>query len=64
LPSIQVPTLIGVGETDAVTPPRLAEEMAAAIPGAKLHVFARCGHLPPMEEPTETAQILRAWLTA
>jgi pimeloyl-ACP methyl ester carboxylesterase len=62
LPAIAVPTLVGVGETDAVTPPRLAEEMAAAIPGVKLHVFARCGHLPPMEEPDETANALRAWL--
>ncbi len=64
LPTIAVPTLIGVGETDAVTPPRLAEEMAAAIPDSRFHVFVRCGHLPPMEDPAATAEILRAWLTA
>lgn len=64
LPTIAVPTLIGVGEADAVTPPHLAEEMAAGIPGAKLQVFARCGHLPPMEDPTATVQAMRAWLAA
>ncbi len=64
LGNIRVPTLIGVGESDAVTPPRLAEEMAAAIPDARLHVFARCGHLPPMEDPAATATALRAWLAA
>ena len=64
LAAIRVPTLIGVGEADAVTPPRLAEEMASAIPDARLHVFTRCGHLPPMEDPTATAVVLRAWLTA
>lgn len=64
LADIEVPTLIGVGESDAVTPPRLAEEMAAAVPGAKLHVFARCGHLPPMEDPEATAALLRRWLGA
>lgn len=64
LPTIRVPTLVGVGESDAVTPPRLAEEMAAAIGDARLHVFARCGHLPPMEDPTATADVLRAWLAA
>jgi pimeloyl-ACP methyl ester carboxylesterase len=64
LPTIAVPTLIGVGEADAVTPPRLAEEMAAAIPGATLRIFPRCGHLPPMEDPAATTLALRAWLAA
>ena len=30
--------------------------------GARLHVFARCGHLPPMEVPQETTAVLRDWL--
>jgi pimeloyl-ACP methyl ester carboxylesterase len=64
LAAIAVPTLIGVGEADRVTPPPLAEEMAARIPGARLEIFARCGHLPPMEDPVETARALRAWLSA
>jgi pimeloyl-ACP methyl ester carboxylesterase len=62
LPGIAVPTLIGVGDSDRTTPPLLAKEIQAAIPGAKLHVFRDCGHLPPMEVPDDTAAVLRAWL--
>ncbi|MBY0335753.1 MAG: alpha/beta fold hydrolase [Acetobacteraceae bacterium] len=64
LAAIAVPTLVGVGEEDALTPPHLAEEMAAAIPGARLVTFAGCGHLPPMEDPPAVADVLRAWLHA
>lgn len=63
LPTIAIPTLIGVGDSDVLTPPRDAEQMHAAIAGARLHVFQECGHLPPMEAPGETSEVLRAWLT-
>ncbi len=64
LPAIAVPTLVGVGADDRMT---LAEEsrlLHERIPHAQLHVFARCGHLPPMEVPQETAAVLRDWLLA
>ena len=64
LPAIAVPTLLGVGEDDRMTLPEETQRMHARIPGARLHVFARCGHLPPMEVPQETAAVLRDWLTA
>jgi len=63
LPTIAVPTLLGVGEDDRMTLPEETRRMHALIPGARLHVFARCGHLPPMEVPQETATVLRDWLT-
>ena len=63
LPTIAIPTLIGVGDSDVLTPPRDAEQMHAAIAGARLHVFQECGHLPPMEAHRETSEVLRAWLT-
>lgn len=62
LPDIRVPTLIGVGDADRQTPPATAEAMVRTIPNAKLHVFAACGHLPPMESPEECARVLRDWL--
>lgn len=62
LPAIAVPTLVGVGAEDALTPPHLAEEMAAGIPGARLERFAGCGHLPTMEDPAASAAALRPWL--
>jgi len=64
LASIAVPTLVGVGEEDALTPPHLAEEMAAGIPGARLARIPGAGHLPPMETPAAVADLLRDWLQA
>jgi pimeloyl-ACP methyl ester carboxylesterase len=64
LASIAVPTLVGVGEEDALTPPHLAEEMAAGIPGARLARIPGAGHLPPMEAPEAVTGLLRDWLRA
>ncbi|WP_299346837.1 alpha/beta fold hydrolase [uncultured Pseudoxanthomonas sp.] len=64
LPTIAVPTLLGVGEDDRMTLPEETRLMHARIPGARLHVFPRCGHLPPMEVPQDTTAVLREWLTA
>jgi pimeloyl-ACP methyl ester carboxylesterase len=64
LSAIAVPTLVAVGEADLLTPPELAEEMAAAIPGARLERLPGCGHLPPMEDPVATSRLLLEWLEA
>jgi pimeloyl-ACP methyl ester carboxylesterase len=62
LAAIAVPTLVGVGEEDALTPPHLAEEMATGIPGARLARIPGAGHLPPMETPDAVTRLLRDWL--
>ena len=62
LPGLRLPTLVAVGEADALTPPDLAEEIAAGIPGARLHRIPGCGHLPPMEAPEVVTELLRDWL--
>lgn len=62
LDAIAVPTLVAVGADDLMTPPALAEEIAALIAGARLRVIADCGHLPPIEKPAETAALIREWL--
>ena len=62
LGAIAVPTLVGVGELDTLTPPALAQEMAAAIPGAELVVFAGAAHMSAMEAPQAVADAMRAWL--
>lgn len=64
LGAITVPTLVAVGEVDALTPPHLAEEMAAGIPGARLARIPGAGHLPSMEAPEAVTALLRDWLRA
>ncbi|MFK3781606.1 alpha/beta fold hydrolase [Agrobacterium sp. NPDC089420] len=64
LSAITVPTLIGVGAEDILTPLPESELLHAYIPGSRLHVFEECGHLPPLEKPEETTRLLRDWLTA
>jgi pimeloyl-ACP methyl ester carboxylesterase len=62
LPGIAVPTLVAVGQADVLTPPELAREMAAGIPGAVLHEFPGCAHLPTMEAPEAATAVMRRWL--
>ena len=40
LPRIACPTLVVVGQSDLLTPPEHAQEMAALIPGARLETAA------------------------
>lgn len=63
LGAIAVPTAVIVGEHDAITPPPLAEALAAAIPGAQLTVIPGAGHLPSIEAPQPFEAALRALLT-
>jgi pimeloyl-ACP methyl ester carboxylesterase len=62
LAEIDIPTLVGVGDSDVLTPPDDAIAIQRAIAGARLHIFQECGHLPAMECPQETAEVMRAWL--
>ncbi|CAG9213670.1 alpha/beta fold hydrolase [Burkholderia gladioli] len=64
LPSIAVPSLVLVGDSDPVTPPEFAREMAEAIPGAKLVIVSECGHTSPLERPEAVNAALRDWLAA
>jgi len=63
LANIRCPTLVLCGREDALTPPALAEEIAAGIPGARLDLIDRCGHLSTMERPEAVTAELRQWLT-
>lgn len=64
LPAIRVPTLVLVGNEDTATPPALSDEMAAAIPGARLVKIADCGHLSTMERPGAVTRELVTWMSA
>jgi pimeloyl-ACP methyl ester carboxylesterase len=62
LASIDVPTLVAVGDSDELTPREESEIVHRAIAGASLHVFGHCGHLPAMEHASKTTALLRGWL--
>jgi pimeloyl-ACP methyl ester carboxylesterase len=63
LPQIRCPTLVLCGRQDAPTPVALHEEMANAIPHARLAIIEDCGHLSPMERPDAVNAELRRWLS-
>jgi len=62
LPTITVPTLVMVGQQDALTPPTDAAAMVAAIPHAGQVIVPRAGHLSPLENPRAVNVALRAFL--
>ncbi len=64
LSAIACPTLVLVGAQDQLTPPLLAEEMAAAITASRLAVIPGSGHLSPIEAPDAVTRELRSWLAA
>jgi pimeloyl-ACP methyl ester carboxylesterase len=51
LSTIHCPTLIVVGDQDAITPPSMSEDMQRGIPGAELVVIPNAGHMSNMEQP-------------
>ena len=62
LASIPCPTLVIVGELDALTPPGVAQEYAEQIPGSQLVVITNAGHLSNMEQPEAFLQAIRGFL--
>lgn len=62
LGAIRCPTLVLVGQDDALTPPDRAAEIAAAIPNARQIVVPDCGHLSTLERPEAVTRALTEFL--
>jgi pimeloyl-ACP methyl ester carboxylesterase len=62
LPAVRCPTLVVAGESDLLTPPDCAREIAELVPGAQLHLLPRCGHMLTMEQPGAVNALLLGWL--
>jgi pimeloyl-ACP methyl ester carboxylesterase len=62
LPTINVPTLVLVGELDAISPPAEMKAIADAIPGAEYIVIPHAGHMTTMEEPEAVNESLLAFI--
>jgi proline iminopeptidase len=64
LPKFKFPVLVITGRFDLNVAPLTAWRMYKAIPGAKLVIFAKSGHLPSYEEPDKYVQVVDAFLSA
>jgi pimeloyl-ACP methyl ester carboxylesterase len=62
LPTINVPTLIVVGDEDVITPPKEARAMHAAIQGSRLQVLAGAGHLSSLEQAAAFNAVMREFV--
>ena len=62
LPGTEIPTLVLVGESDAITPPEIARETAEMIEWASLVVVPEAGHMSTLEQPERVTQALQLWL--
>ncbi|HEX6133798.1 MAG TPA: alpha/beta fold hydrolase [Longimicrobiales bacterium] len=58
LRSINVPTLVIVGEQDQITPVGEARLLARAIPGAHLQIIPGAGHVPGLEQSSLFNRVL------
>ena|SRR5581483_289335 len=62
LATIDIPTLILVGEEDTLTPVADAEFLHAHIPHSRLRVIPRAGHYAPLENPDACLAAMREFL--
>ncbi|WP_369372995.1 alpha/beta fold hydrolase [Promicromonospora sp. Populi] len=59
LGAVGVPAVAIAGGADPATPPEKLEEIADAVPGARLHVLDGVAHLAPAEQPRVVAKLVR-----
>ena len=62
LAKIKCPALVGCGAEDAWSPLSRHEEIAAAIPGARLVSIPGSGHMVSVEAPDALNAVLRDWM--
>jgi pimeloyl-ACP methyl ester carboxylesterase len=62
LPQVDVPALVIAGDRDSFTPPRYAEEMAAALPKGELLMVPGGTHVVPLERRELVAERIEKFL--
>ena len=62
LAELTMPVLALWGAEDALVPAAVGRKLAEALPNAKFHELAGCGHLPTLEKPQESAALFEAFL--
>ncbi|SFR12053.1 Pimeloyl-ACP methyl ester carboxylesterase [Lentzea waywayandensis] len=61
LESLDVPSLVLVGEHDKLTPPDVAAKLAVTLRHSTSERIEDAGHLPPVEQPEEFRARLERW---
>ena len=62
LSTIIAPTLVVWGQQDRIIPVAHAQIAVDKIPGARLEIFDRCGHMPQLEHPEEFNKLVLEFL--
>ena len=60
--TIELPTLVIVGDEDVATPPAKAQKIHEAITGSRLEVIPGAGHTSTLEQPELINAALEAFL--
>ena len=60
--TLRLPTLVIWGGRDRLIPPATAQRFIADIPGSRLVVFDKLGHVPQEEDPVATLVPVKAFL--
>jgi len=62
LPQIRPPTLIVWGAEDRVFPPKVGQDLHAALPGSSFALIPEAGHIPQWERPDTVNRVLLNFL--
>lgn len=62
LSKINIPTIIIVGENDALTPPAVMKILHENIPNSEFVIIPEAGHMTPIEEPEAVNEAIRRFL--
>jgi pimeloyl-ACP methyl ester carboxylesterase len=62
LEQVRQPALVVCGQADRMTPPKYASFLASRLPGARLVVIPRAGHMVMLERPDEVAAKVASFL--
>ena len=63
LGAIRCPALVVAARDDQLMPVEWLEELARGIPGARLAIVEKSGHMASVEQPRAVLALLREWLT-
>ncbi|MEX0287394.1 MAG: alpha/beta fold hydrolase [Paracoccaceae bacterium] len=59
---LKIPVHVACGEHDTLVPIKRHQFLAELIPNSTFSVIPDAGHLPPLEQPEATLQMLQDWL--